>query len=310
MPYAPSPMPLAFCILAHKNPEQLRGLVKALSTQSSTIIIHYDKRAPDVERSKLQKLANENSHITLIQPRKVNWGRWSQMQAQLDMMETALAARTKWSHLLTVSGQDFPLQTVERMESTLKEQPQRSMIEWFDPFAAGRWKDARNRITRWHFDSDALHRFLRLPGIGRRVAGLFGWQNRIPFLPGLRRQPPTSFRWYGGSNHHNLARKAVEYLVRDPRARLIGRRLRRAGFPEESYIQTALLNSPLSDTLVNTDRRAIFWERPDSPSPKTLTLADFPLLRDARQQGMFFARKFDARIDADILQQLASDLSP
>ncbi|TVP75352.1 MAG: hypothetical protein EA353_14060 [Puniceicoccaceae bacterium] len=302
-------MPLAFCILAHKNPEQVRGLVQALSSQRSTIIIHYDQRAPNAERRILQKLAKEHLHLSLIRPRKVNWGRWSQMQAQLDMMEAALSYNKKWTHLLTVSGQDFPLQTVEQIESFMSQHPQQSMIEWFDPFEAGRWKDACERITRWHFDSDALQRILRIPGVGRRIQGLFGWQNRIPFLPGVRRQLPSSFRWYGGSNHYNLSREAVEYVVRDSRAQSIARRLRHVASPDESYIQSALLNSPLAETLSNSDRRAIYWERPDSPSPKTLTLADLPQLHEARKQGKFFARKFDLNTDAGVLQRLASELS-
>lgn len=302
-------MSLAFCILAHKNPEQLSALVEALSTRRSTIVIHYDKRAPILEQNALEKLAKANPGVTLIKPRKVNWGRWSQMQAQLDMMEKALAVDASWSHLLTISGQDFPLQSVEQMNQFLNEHPKQSMIEWFDPFEAGRWKDARDRITRWHFDSDGLHRFLKIPGVGHRVAGLFGWQNRIPFLPGIRRQVPVAFRWYGGSNHYNLSREAVEYIVRDTRAHSIARRLRRSGSPDESYVQSALLDSTLAETLSNTDRRAIFWERPDNPNPKTLTYDDLPALRAARKQGKFFARKLDPKIDARILEQLASDLS-
>lgn len=301
-------MPLAFCILAHKNPEQLRCLVEALSSEPSTIILHYDRRAPAIEHSELAALAQADSQVALIEPRKVNWGRWSQMQAQLDMMREALAVNAEWTHLLTISGQDFPLQKVGAIDSILNEHPERSMIEWFDPFEGDRWKDARNRITRWHFDSDGLHRFLRVPGIGRRVGGLLGWQNRIPFLPGIRRPIPKSFQWYGGSNHHNLSRAAVEYVVNDPRAKSIANRLRRSGFPEESYIQTALLNSPLAGTLLNTDRRAIFWERTDSPSPRVLTVDDRPALQGAREQGQFFTRKLDIRVDADILHQLESDL--
>lgn len=302
-------MPLAFCILAHKNPEQLSGLVKALNNQRSTIIIHYDKRASVAERDALQRLNKENTNVTFIEPRKVNWGRWSQMQAQLDMMETALSKDSSWSHLLTVSGQDYPLQTVEQIELILEKYPEQSMLEWFDPFEAGRWKDAEDRIGRWHFDSDALHCFLRLPGVGRRVAGCFGWQNRIPTFPGIRRKTPLSFSWYGGSNHFNLSRKAVEYVVRDPRARMIARRLRSTGSPDETFVQSVLLNSPIADTLLNNDRRAIFWERPDSPNPKTLTCADLPQLRNERRQGKFIARKFDTNCDAAVLQELASDLS-
>jgi hypothetical protein len=302
-------MPLAFCILAHKNPKQLRHLVEALCSYRSTIIIHYDKRRPDRERDKVKKIAHENPQVSILPPRKVNWGRWSQMQAQLDMMSQALEIDDSWTHLLTISGQDFPLISVERISAILTRNPDTSMIEWFDPFEAGRWKDAQERITRWHFDSDELHRFLRLPGIGRRIARLMGWQHRIPFFPCVHRRMPDSFQWYGGSNHHNLARDAVSYVVHDAKARLIGHRLRRAAFPEESFIQSALLNSNFANTLQNTDRRAIFWDRNDSPSPKILKSSDLPALREAREKGAFFARKFDTETDASVLLQLADELS-
>ncbi|MCC5838566.1 MAG: hypothetical protein JJT96_00465 [Opitutales bacterium] len=302
-------MPLAFCILAHKNPRQLRGLIEQLNTGRCGIFVHYDKHSPASEHAELQALARELPRLTLIRPRKVNWGRWSQMQAQLDMMETALATDLSWTHLLTISGQDFPLQTVDFMEQVLNERPANSMIEWFDPFAPGRWKNARERIMRWHFDSDVLHRILRIPGVGRRIGTALGWQNRIPFFPGIRRRIPEFFRWFGGSNHYNLSRDAVEYVLHHDNSKRIARRLRRTGSPDESFVQSVLLNSPLVPSLQNDDRRAIIWDAPDNPSPRLLSMTDWPLLEEARSAGKLFARKFDSAVDAQVLEKLSQRLS-
>lgn len=302
-------MALAFCILAHKNPAQLRLLVEQLSVGESVCFLHYDRRAPAREQAAVRALEGEFPKLKVVSLRKVNWGRWSQMQTQLDLMDAALQSPVHWSHLILITGQDFPLRSISEMETEFDSRPGQSDLEWFDPFEPGRWKDARERITRWHFDSDLLHRFLRVPGVGRRVGSALGWQNRIPFLPGIRRKIPDFFRWFGGSNHYNLAREAVLYLLQHDNAKRIAKRLRRTGSPDESFVQSALLNSPLAPSLRNDDRRAIIWDAPDNPSPRTLTMKDWPLLEEARSAGKLFARKFDSAVDAQVLEKLYQTLS-
>ena len=56
--------------------------------------------------------------------------------------------------------------------------------------------------------------------------------------------------------------------------------------------------------MVNTDRRAILWEREGAPSPMTLRRADLPWLLKAREEGALFARKFDPTVDDEVLREL------
>jgi hypothetical protein len=124
----------------------------------------------------------------------------------------------------------------------------------------------------------------------------------------MRRPIPDFFHWYGGANHYVLSREAVSHLLHDDKARRIADWLRRSGSPDESYVQSALLNRSCIGNLVNDDRRAIFWEN-GKASPRTLVMDDLPALRRARSDGKLFARKIDCDLDNEIVDALESDLN-
>jgi hypothetical protein len=300
-------MPLAFCILAHKNADQIAGLLRAISLPESVCVLHYDRRAPHREQLNIDQLTHRFPGLQVLPSRRVNWGRFSQMQVQLDMMKTAMDASSQWTHLFTISGQDFPLVSAEAMENELAGQKDQSFVSWFDPLAVASWANAEERLTRWYLDSPFLEEILRIPGVGRRLRRLMHWENTFPTLPGFRRRPPAFFKWFGGANHHILARQAVRRLLEDVECQRIAAWLKHSGHPDESFVQSALLNSPLAGTVVNDDRRAIYWNE-GSASPRTLTLADLPELRAARGRGKLFARKFDSAVDNAVLQELEKDI--
>ena len=183
-----------------------------------------------------------------------------------------------------------------------------SFLSFFDPVAEPLWPNFADRVERYYVESAALEAFLKTPFLGRRVRGLLGWTNRMPFVPFLRRKAPAWFQYRGGSNHVILSREAAAYLAGAPAARRIIRWLRHSGIPDESVFQSVLCNSPLAASLVNDDRRAILWERQGAPSPVTLTSAHLPWLRAQRESGKLFARKFDAAVDDAILAALEKDL--
>jgi hypothetical protein len=69
--------------------------------------------------------------------------------------------------------------------------------------------------------------------------------------------------------------------------------------PDELFFQTIVLHSPFADTVVNDNLRYIDWSR--RPAPAILHAQDFPSLIGS---GKLFARKFDANVDARILDML------
>jgi len=301
-------MGLAYCILAHKNPAQIVRLLKAIAHPDNFYVLHYEKRAPRAEHDALARLAKEIPNFHLLPSRPIIWGHFSVVGAQLEGMELALQSGCKWSHFITLSGQDFPLQPQAEMIRELEAASASSFVSFFDPFAESVWNNVEDRVSRVYIESMLLEVLLKVPFLGRRLRGICGWTNRMPSVPWVRRARPDWFRYMGGSNHVILSHEAAAYISSDPAARRIIRWLRHSGIPDESLFQSVLLNSPLAASVVNDDRRAIFWERVGAPSPETLTLAHLSWLREAREKGKLFARKFDVGVDNAMLSEMEKEI--
>ena len=259
-------MPLAFLIMAHKHPEQLARLFSAIHRPEDYLLLHIDRRAPAEMHDMARALAQGHRNVVVLKPLKIVWGGFAAAEVQLIAMERALAAHPHWSHFINLSGQDFPLKRLDELDAALAEHPQRNYVPWFDPLGDGRWRNARERVDRFYLDWPWLNRVLRWPGIGRRLRSLFGFNNLLPFVPGVHRGEPP-FRYYGGSNYVVLSRAAAKYIVHNPAARKITRWLRHTLHPDEILVQSVLLNSPLARTVVNTGLHAIDFP-PHSPHPR------------------------------------------
>ena len=301
-------MGLAYCILAHKNPAQIARLLRAIAHPDNVCVLHYDKRAPRAEHAELERIARESGNVHLLPPRSVLWGRFSVVGAQLEGIKRCLELGDRWSHFITLSGQDFPLKPQAEMVAELEAVRGASFISSFDPFTEPHWKNLAERISRVYIESRLLEEILKIPFLGRHLRWLCGWKDRIPSVPWIKRELPSWFHYMGGSNHVILSRQAAEYILNDPKARRIIQWLKYSEIPDESLFQSVLLNSPLASSVVNDDRRALCWERPGVPSPLTLTRAHLPWLHEAREQGRLFARKFDATVDDEVLRDIEKEI--
>jgi hypothetical protein len=293
--------------LAHKNPAQVERLLRGIWQPGNTYVLHYDRRAPKAEHEQIIGLKKSFPGLDVLPPRAVNWGRFSQMQTQLDMMALAWRCQPAWTHLFTISGQDFPLKRATDMERELEAKRDFSFVSWFDPIADQVWPNARERLERWYLDSALLEKLLAVPGLGRSLRVWLGWSNSFPTLPCVRLRLPTFFHWWGGANHHVLSRSAVNHLLAHESSRRIARRLSHSGHPDETFVQSALINSSFAKSIVNDDRRAILWDK-GAASPRTLTVEDLPRLREAREEGKLFARKVDASVDEIVIRELEEDI--
>ena len=301
-------MGLAYCILAHKNPAQIARLLRAIAHPDNVCVIHYDKRAPRGEHAALSRIARECANVHLLPSRAVLWGRFSVVGVQLEGIKRCLALGDRWSHFITLSGQDFPLKPQSEMVAELEAAGQTSFLSFFDPFVEPHWKNLADRTGPVYLESMLLEALLKIPLLGRQLRRLCGWTDLMPCVPWMRREVPSWFRYMGGSNHVILSREAASHIVSDPHARRIIQWLKHSGIPDESLFQSVLLNSPLAASVVSDDRRAICWERQGAPSPITFTRAHLPWLHEARAEGKLFARKFDATGDAGVLADIEKEI--
>lgn len=293
-------MPLAYLILAHKNPRQVARLFEALHDPADRFVLHFDRRAPAALHSLGRALARAHANVELLPARTILWGGCEMAAVQVAAMAAALRGGGSWHHFVNLTGQDFPLKPRAEIEARLAAAPAASYVSWFDPAAVPLWSNTRERLERYYLEWPWLDRLLRLPAAGRRLRRALGWRNRLPHLPLYRRRPP-GFRVYGGANHVVLSRAACLHLATSPDARRILRWLRHAAHANEIVFQSVLLNSPLAPTIVNTHLREIDFP-PHAPHPRTFTGADFERL--ARSDRLY-ARKFDETVDREVLERLA-----
>jgi len=110
-----------------------------------------------------------------------------------------------------------------------------------------------------------------------------------------------NFLCYTGSYFHILSRKCVQYLHNTSKQNHdLKSYYENTCLPEESFIQTLLVNSGLFN-LCCDNKRYIDWTGSRHGHPRILTLDDYPaLIKD----DIFFARKFDMQHDSKILDML------
>ncbi|HEY5768309.1 MAG TPA: beta-1,6-N-acetylglucosaminyltransferase [Chthoniobacterales bacterium] len=300
-------MALAFHILAHKEPEQVERLVRAILRPENTMILHFDRRAPRSLHALGSRLASDHPNVILQRPRVVLWGGYEVARLPVEAISLALRSKQAWTHFINLSGQCFPLKPIEEIASVLATRTDVSYLTWFDPRADRRWSNAEERVAYTYYWWNWVHWIMTRPGIGRRMREWLHWdQETVPVRRHPSRKFAEGFRYYGGSNWAMLARPASEHLVRDPACQRLLRWCRHACVSDEIFLATALRGGIWNGPCQNENFREMDFPT-GTINPRVLTIADLPRLLAS---SAFFARKFDIATDASLLDALESHLRP
>ncbi len=288
-------MSIVYLVLAHGAPEQAARLVSRISDPQDTVIVHVDRKAELAPFTE----AFARLPIAPILTRKrvpVYWGGWGIVQATVIGMREALALPRAWSHLVLLSGADYPIRSVAETQAFFAAHEGESFLSWSAGDGHGYSDADRRGNATWRWTGD-LSRMLswQVSIRGRR------WNfpsERVPYaLP--RRLPRALPTPYQGSAWWNLTPEAVAYCVRSLRRHpSIAAHFRFVFAADENVFHMVLLSSPLRDTLVNEDLRFMHW---DNNSPPTIVLDDVPAMRASAK---LFARKFDLAAAPEPLDEL------
>ncbi len=262
------------------------------------------------------------------------WGDFSLVRVTLRLMALAVDT-TDFDWFVLLSGQDYPIQPLARIETALRSEGVHGYISGVaveEGVPCGPVECVVQRpgepcaecVTRYTFSYYALP---WMPGIGR-IARCVGssridrWINaHQPYVrvrPSFQRGLPTrlgfrtgwpfgpTMRLYKGSQWFSLHRDAVRYVLDFVRHNPgYVRHFRRTSIPDEAFFQTMLLNQPKL-RMSRNNMRFVSWTDPWSPHPDILVLEDLPRLL---QPQCHFARRFYVRTDAAILERLDEVLS-
>lgn len=268
-------MSLGYLIVAHHRPQQLLRLVHTIRRWSiGPIVIHIDRSARAAFVG-VERALQAAGAVEIVSAEAVRWAHFSQVRAELAGLAKMLERFDDVTHIQHLTGQDYPIRPLADFEATVLTHPGRSLLDCVALPAAG-FEALWEHIAHAHWVGP-MRRVLRVP-----------WARRLP----------AGRRFFAGSPYWCLARDHARHLIDLPAP---AQRFYHAVLSsDEVFFQTELVNSAYAGELVQADWTWTDWPG-DSPSPEILTMRHQGALA---QRGEFFARKFDERVDAAILDWL------
>jgi len=277
---------LAYIVLAYKLPSQAIRLVRKLSDDGVTFFVHVDRKTPDDVYDEIVTGLRDTPRVEWLTRRRCYWSGFGIVAAMLEAIDRIAGDPGGFEYTTSLTADTYPLRSNNEIRKYLRSLNGRSVLEHALFPGAGLTGGGLDRIERWHWPNV----------LGHHVS----FPNRRVNVP-LKRRFPAGLQPHSGSGGWCLSwdcvRHIAGFVAANPR---FVRFFKHVFAPDESFFQTIVLNSRFADSLVNDDLRYVDWSGPH-PLPKTLTTADFDALMAA---GDLFARKFDIRRDAEILDLL------
>jgi len=279
-------MRLAYSISGYKLPGQLAWLMTAIRHPADLFVLHVDARTPASVLDEMRGAAGEGPNVVFIERQAITWMGISLVEAELRAVRAALAADPPFDYLISLSMQDYPLKSRAEIVAALGAAP------------------GLDHVTRERLDGLPFH-IRRRPWL---VA--FERRGRLVKTPIPRPVPKgLELRWKG-SWWRVLSRQTCEWLVQVDLTRRYLDFLRHVQAPDELFFQNLLMQGPHRDRLAERNRHFVAWSGIGG-SPKTLTMAE---AEELLASPLWFARKFDEKVDRRVLELLAqrigADLPP
>jgi hypothetical protein len=245
-----------------------------------------------------------NVHLVPIRG-SVEWGGFGQVQAVLDCIETAFALGVPFDWVSLLSGQDYPCVRLADFHAMLAD----TNVDGFIDHVAVDTSDDAENVDRYYFSYVRVPRGLGLGRITKRLWRLNRLQSFVRFrhsrvgsFVGIADRRPFAGRaCYRGSFWWTISSRCAAAVLEASRTQpeLVAAYRRRL-HPDESFFQTVLFAEP-SFRFANDDLHYIRFDDPFSGSPENFGTADLPAIFAS---GKPFARKFDTRVDADVLDRI------
>lgn len=274
----------AYLILAHRDDTCFRTLLAMIDDSRNDIFIHMDKKCSEYKE---RVIATSLSHSKVYHVDRLNvaWGGVRMIEAEISLLKKATSTGLyQYYHLL--SGQDLPIKSQDIIHDFFEKNDGKEFVR----FNHSRFQ-YNERVQIYHFFQDKLGR---------------NWQNifnrvmlKVQSIIGIKRNKAISF--YKGTQWFSITDNFARYVVENEG--WVNKVFRYTFCCDEVFIQTLLIRSPYKDNrywmAMDNDMHAIMrlidWTR---GTPYVFRMNDKEELMSSE---MMFCRKFDERIDSDII---------
>lgn len=282
----------AYLIEAHNNPNQLIKLLNLLDCMYNDLYIHIDVKSEElyqiVKNLKLQK-----SKLYFTDRISVAWGGYSQIEAEIILLETALK-NGEYSRFHLISGGDLPLKS------------QKNVYDYFESnsdveFVHFDYKNDivvnKNRMAHYHFFQEKINRNNKTFHNLEKICLV------IQKIIRINRIKDINMEIRKGSNWLSITNECAKYII--SKKSWIEKYFKNTKCCDEVFFQTLVWNSKFRDKLyydIDEKRcgnmRLIDWKR---GNPYTFHQEDYDELINSKYM---FARKFDEKIDNKIIDKI------
>jgi len=310
---------IAYHILCHDNFAQVGKLLGALYSEDDVFLIDIDQGRKKPRIRALKKwLAKDNVHINFDSG--IGWGASGILRKTLLGAYRLLEHDSSWQYYVNLSGQDLPLKSnsfikehfarhadqglnylrchkgdVVELESLEVDNYHDHTVMWGD---RGHTKVyAKPGTINPQVDLYA-RTFVDVAEAGEDGAVYIGTVD--PVLHRYRKAFFSKYPYHVGSNWCSLHRSLVQAMQDDPFAEELYAVLKTTSNPDESFIQTYVMNTDFRDRISKDYGRMILRPGP-VPKVKVFNQQDWDALSGSDQ---LFARKFDTRVDRDIVKRV------
>ena len=275
---------IAYFILVHRFPKQFERLFKAIYDPENYYLIHVDLKAEKNILLDIEAFLKHYPNTYIMKSENVVWGGYSMVQSELNGMKYLLSKNIKWDFFINLSGQDFPLKSQEDIRKFLGKNRNKNFINLANQ--ATERPDTMNRIENYFQETS----------------------NGFSGKPCIRAYMKNVTSYIGGQ-WMILTRSCCEFICSSSEVKKFEDFYCNTLKADESFFQTVLMNTSFNGIIINDDKRAIIWI-PDGDiklRPKTLVETDLGFLLGGKN---LFARKFDEKKDALVLDILEAIISP
>lgn len=223
------------------------------------------------------------------------WGDYSQIQVEILLLRTA-TSKNKYAYYHLLSGVDFPIKSQDEIHKFFDAHPDKEFVG----FSKLEKRIYIRRVSKYWFYT----KWRRNPNIFIQIIGKL---TTIITILLTHRKCEVEFKF--GSNWFSITDECARYIL--SQEKFYHKRFKHTLCADELFVQTLIWNNPrLMNKVFDLSNeyrscmREVDWNRGD---PYVWRIDDFDTLMSSEK---LFARKFDEKVDNEIINKLTKVLTP
>lgn len=281
-------------IIAHNQFDLLKKLIGCLDHPQVDFYIHIDVKATSFDPQEFEH-CTKHSAITFVDRLSVSWGGSSMVECEMVLLKAATQKHHDYYHLL--SGVDLPLRPINQILQFFEQKAGNEFIH-FCTTERFEKADVLSRVRYYHFLQDRVGR------PNGRLALVEKDLVRIQRYLSVNRIKKLGLEIKCGAQWFSITKELAQYLLQ--KEGLIRKLVRYSLCSDEVFLQTMVWNSAFRLKLYEGNiegdyhscLRCVDWKR---GNPYTFRNEDY---EDLISSEYLFARKFDTRVDSEIIDRI------